>query len=797
MYKVIWDKETNGVLLTDKNIVNEIIILPRPVFFEELNFLGFDKYWKYPKTKKPLLWASGRRYFYKGEVVAEAKGGNIYESPRIVLIENGNNLVLEPVDVNLMIQKNQEAICVLENEAMDFVEHTYKIYRKGKNKVDCFTVSFSGGKDSQVVLDIVSRIIPPDEYIVVFTDTDMELPSTYEIVETTKAYYQKLYPELKFEIARGNLPSIESWRQFGPPSMILRWCCTVHKTAPYINLINSRLNGKRRLKALTFDGVRGDESVRRERYKRLSERAKHTYQINVGVIRYWNVTEVFLYLFYRNLKMNKDYRYGLNRIGCSICPFTSDQSEYIISKKYPTLANKYIQIIKEHVSMLGIKEGEKAKEYISLGMWKGRGGGEGVNTNGTRIDFTFSKQHIKTIISNPRENFLEWIKTTGSLFYKELDKKIAGEVKVRNEIFNFELEKKEDNNRLIVEVKNIYRDVIFLSKLKKVLYKTAYCIHCGACEVECPTGALKVMPSVKVDTNLCSHCGNCLNFIDNGCLVAKSVAMPDGGMKKMNRKFDGFGRYLNFGIRREWMLSFLTNLDNWFANNSLGPKQVGSMEMWLKDAELLERKGKKPTKLSETLQLISLKNELLMWEIIWINLYYNSNLIKWYVSDINFGSVYSTKELIAIILNQGSSSSERTITIGIEALTNMFDTTPFGNELKTGIIEKRGNIRHIKKTGTDDIHHIAIAYSLYRYAQNKKKYAMTVSEFYSDEQKEGPYHLFGISRGKFENILRYLQENKNGIVRVDLTKGLDNVHLREDLNYIDVLELLIGEGTCK
>jgi phosphoadenosine phosphosulfate reductase len=215
MFKVLWDSESNGVILTEENIKTDAIILPRPVFFEELDLLGFDRHWQYPKSNEPLLWANGRRYYYRGEWVAEAKGGNIFEPPQIIITEYGKNLKLEPINIDLLIRKNQDALFVLENEAIDFVEHTYKAYKK---KVDCFTVSFSGGKDSQVVLDIVSRVIPPDEYIVVFTDTDMELPSTYEVVEKTRAYYQRLYPELRFEVAKGRLSSEESWRIFGPPS---------------------------------------------------------------------------------------------------------------------------------------------------------------------------------------------------------------------------------------------------------------------------------------------------------------------------------------------------------------------------------------------------------------------------------------------------------------------------------------------------------------------------------------------------------------------------------------------------
>ena len=110
MYKVIWDIETKGILLTDKADEKTELVPPRPVFWQELDFFGFNKYWNYEKVKEPLLWAIDRRYFYKGQMVAEARGGNIFECPKITITEVGQNLNLIPVNVPLMTKKNKKAI---------------------------------------------------------------------------------------------------------------------------------------------------------------------------------------------------------------------------------------------------------------------------------------------------------------------------------------------------------------------------------------------------------------------------------------------------------------------------------------------------------------------------------------------------------------------------------------------------------------------------------------------------------------------------------------------------------------
>lgn len=535
--------------------------------------------------------------------------------------------------------------------------------------------------------------------------------------------------------------------------------------------------------------MRAEESSRRYEYTRVAKSVKHLSQINAEVIKNWNIPEVFLYLFLRNIEINEAYRYGLKRVGCSICPFGSNWSEFIINKIFPDLAKKYINVIKEHVELLGIKEEEKIEEYISQRQWKKRGGGEGVNTNGIRIDFIEKENNLEAVLTRPREDFLELVKTVGDVMYRTQGNMIIGEIKIGSEIFDFEIEKK-NNEKIIVKVNNVGGDIIALNKLKKTLYKTVYCIHCGGCEVECPTGALNVIPRVIIDKNFCTHCGNCLNFVNRGCLMANSIRMSEGGNRSMNKTLSGFGKYLTFGIRREWLISFLNNQEDWFASNNLGSKQVDAMVAWLRDAELIEKKQKKTTEVAKFLREILSSDELIVWEILWVNLFYNSSVVKWYLSNIGWNKKYSSTELKQLVSDTNETISERTASSGIKSLLNMFSESPIGENLKLGLIKKEKNMRYVIKMGTDDIHPMTVIYSLYKYAENKKRHYFTVSEFYKEDCDGGPYKLFGISKEIFENTLRGVQENKNKLVRVDLVAGLDNIRLRDDIASLDVLEMI-------
>ena len=84
MYKIEWDKETGGVLLSSKVSKETLGISPRPVWFEELDLLGLDKLgYVYPQSEAPLMWAVNKQYFYRGDLVFQAKGANLYDSATI------------------------------------------------------------------------------------------------------------------------------------------------------------------------------------------------------------------------------------------------------------------------------------------------------------------------------------------------------------------------------------------------------------------------------------------------------------------------------------------------------------------------------------------------------------------------------------------------------------------------------------------------------------------------------------------------------------------------------------------
>ncbi len=285
----------------------------------------------------------------------------------------------------MLNSSNLEALKVLEGEAIDFIQDTYKIY---KNKVDLFSVAFSGGKDSQVVLDLVSRVLAPDQYIAIFSDTTMEIPHTYETIKKTLERYKRIYPILQIYTVRPNEHSLDYWKKFGPPSRIHRWCCSVYKTVPFGRFLrelckSKEINSKNRI--LVFEGVRADESNKRRMYSRITRNVKGTSQINAEAILYWNTFEVYLYLFSRNIELNKGYRFGLNRVGCAVCPFSSNWSESIVNSISSKEIKPFFNILSELASVESNDE-NYIKSYIKNGQWKSRAGGRNLGTNEIKLN---------------------------------------------------------------------------------------------------------------------------------------------------------------------------------------------------------------------------------------------------------------------------------------------------------------------------------------------------------------------------------------------------------------------------
>ena len=64
MYSYDWDPSTGGYILNSTPL--KFSKEPRPVYYKELDMLGFDRYWDYEKDDAfPYMWAEANTYWYR------------------------------------------------------------------------------------------------------------------------------------------------------------------------------------------------------------------------------------------------------------------------------------------------------------------------------------------------------------------------------------------------------------------------------------------------------------------------------------------------------------------------------------------------------------------------------------------------------------------------------------------------------------------------------------------------------------------------------------------------------------
>ena len=252
-------------------------------------------------------------------------------------------------------------------------------------------VTYSGGKDSDVMLDLAESCLKSDEFEVLNSHTTVDAPETVRhIRETFKRLNDKgVKTRVDYHVQEDGT-RLTMWnlipKKLMPPTRIVRYCCQVLKETGTPN----------RLCAL---GVRAAESTIRRGRDTFSTRGgtykdaiffslSHAEEVHqeaqelqdpvwdctliktmrekkdtlVNPIYEWSTTDIWDYIHIRQLNVNPLYSKGYDRVGCVGCPLASYHQKIKEFSDYPQYKTMYIKAFDKML--------EERKRKVKEDVWK-------------------------------------------------------------------------------------------------------------------------------------------------------------------------------------------------------------------------------------------------------------------------------------------------------------------------------------------------------------------------------------------------------------------------------------------
>lgn len=514
----------------------------RPVFPEERLLLEI-------LLDKPLMFindsvwnGTGNRYYVNGKKIAfsvvkllEYDPEHIRSKLEKYRVQNDYTRFDEMIE--LWTKANTGHYNFITTEAKQFIRSYSK--RFINDDLNTAFVSFSGGKDSTVVSDLVRKALSNPSIIHIFGNTTLEFPQTYEYIERFKAANRKT-PVLRAENKEQDFFNL--CETFGPPSRALRWCCTIFKTGFIGDKLKKTFDDQKTI--LTFYGIRRSESANRNNYNRSSEGRKISKQLVASPIIDWTDYDIWLYLLITKIDFNYAYRLGYTRVGCWCCPNNSKWSQFLAGIYMPEQAKRFRDMLHNFAVKMGKEDPE---EYVVSGGWKARQGGAGIElSRNVAIDFkpcATDDKSFNYMLNKPiTKDLYEFFKPFGILNF-DMGKARLGEVyildfKDRQPIMKLQGRAGTNELRITIlrtPIADRTKTVEIELKFKCQITKYQLCAGCHACENICRHNAIKLTKCgsadneyrYAIDEDKCVHCFECINHYTGGCYMRR-VLLPRG-----------------------------------------------------------------------------------------------------------------------------------------------------------------------------------------------------------------------------------------------------------------------------
>lgn len=500
----------------------------RPVFPEERLLLELLLEKEPLSLHKQSVWASNNRYYIDGKCVTISN--SIYDHERAEVLsreisqyQKENSYEFFEKTISKFKEANITRLNFLKEEAFSFIQKASQKFPE-----ENIVISFSGGKDSTVTADLVTKALSNPSIVHIFGNTTLEFPSTTEYA----ARYRENHPHAIFQTALNREQKfLDVCKDIGPPARMMRWCCSMFKTGPITRIIN---NLYRNQQILTFYGIRKNESVARSKYNRIEDNAesvKIQQQTVASPIFFWKDIDIWLYILAEEIDFNQAYRLGYDRVGCWCCPNNSTRSQFLSQIYMPEQSKQWREFLIKFAKEIGKPDPEV---YVDSEKWKARQGGNGLSSaNDVKIRFTncTSEEHAKIYqLVRPFDDMLVGLFTPFGQLAPELGQKLLNEVivldvKTKVPILSI-MPFRQEGYGHAVKIKTI--NVADHDSLQRMagyqVKKFNACRKCLKCESLCRAGAISIIGDYYyINPQKCVHCKMCVTskYLDGGCTMDK------------------------------------------------------------------------------------------------------------------------------------------------------------------------------------------------------------------------------------------------------------------------------------
>ncbi|WMW24298.1 phosphoadenosine phosphosulfate reductase family protein [Methanolobus sediminis] len=385
-------------------------------------------------------------------------------------------------------------------------------------------VSFSGGKDSLVVLDLTVSALKNQvdrEIHAFFLNTGIEFPET---VEFARNFCKDSNIELIEKKASSDFwDNVEA---FGPPAKDFRWCCKICKLAPANEAIEECL--AKAPTCITVDGKRRYESFSRARISTSENNPFVPGQLNIFPIKDWKAIEVWLYIYWRKLDYNPLYDLGFERVGCYLCPAALSAEYQRLKDLHPELHEKWEGFLMQWAKKNGLSD-----PFIEHGLWRWKElppkmvklcEEMGISACATTAESEFSisitsgispcKAGGYTIEASIRGFSMKKTQDVMNIMGENVFSEELGLLMVRGKTSTIKIF--SSGNVVVNSDDKSSADSIFAETSRQLL-KAHRCTGCGICIKACPMNAISIENRHVCINESCTHCGKCTD----SCVVLR------------------------------------------------------------------------------------------------------------------------------------------------------------------------------------------------------------------------------------------------------------------------------------